>query len=57
MGRVIDFSFAPEVEAVRMRVRDFMDSEVRPQWDATNQDDRKSVVKTIVQLRERARTE
>ena len=40
-----------------MRVRDFMDSEVRPQWDATNQDDRKSVVKTIVQLRERARTE
>ena len=57
MGRVIDFSFAPEVEAVRMRVRDFMDSEVRPQWDATDQDDRKSVVKTIVQLRERARTE
>ncbi|NBS37391.1 MAG: hypothetical protein EBS71_08530 [Actinobacteria bacterium] len=29
MERVIDFSFAPEIEDVRMRVRDFMDKQVR----------------------------
>jgi hypothetical protein len=26
----IDFTFPPEVEAVRHRVKEFMDSEVRP---------------------------
>ena len=57
MERVIDFSFAPEIEDVRMRVRDFMDKEVRPRWDATDQDDRKAVVKAIVELRDRARNE
>ncbi|NCX17749.1 MAG: acyl-CoA dehydrogenase, partial [Acidimicrobiia bacterium] len=40
-----------------MRVRDFMDKEVRPRWDATDQDDRKAVVKAIVELRDRARNE
>jgi len=55
--QVIDFSFAPEIEDVRMRVRDFMDKEVRPRWDSTDHDDRKAVVKAIVELRDRARNE
>ena len=57
MEQVIDFSFAPEIEDVRMRVRDFMDKEVRPRWDSTDHDDRKAVVKAIVELRDRARNE
>ncbi|MEY3575589.1 MAG: hypothetical protein RLZZ88_732 [Actinomycetota bacterium] len=57
MERVIDFSFSPEIEDVRMRVRDFMDKEVRPRWDSTDHDDRKAVVKAIVELRDRARNE
>jgi acyl-CoA dehydrogenase len=48
---MIDFSFPPEVEEVRLRVRKFMDDVVRPRWEATNQSERKSVVKTIVDLR------
>ncbi|NBO33783.1 MAG: acyl-CoA dehydrogenase [Actinobacteria bacterium] len=40
-----------------MRVRDFMDKEVRPRWDSTDHDDRKAVVKAIVELRDRARNE
>ena len=57
MEQVIDFSFSPEIEDVRMRVRDFMDKEVRPRWDSTDHDDRKAVVKAIVELRDRARNE
>jgi acyl-CoA dehydrogenase len=48
---MIDFSFPLEVEEVRLRVRKFMDDVVRPRWEATNQSERKSVVKTIVDLR------
>jgi len=54
---MIDFSFPPEVEEVRLRVRKFMDDVVRPRWEATNQSERKSVVKTIVDLRSIARNE
>jgi acyl-CoA dehydrogenase len=54
---LIDFSFAPEVEKVRLKVRDFMDKEVRPAWDATDQKNRGEVVRTIVSLRGKARKE
>ena len=52
---MIDFSFPPEVEKVRMQVREFMDTVVRPEWDAIDQHDRAQVVKTIVKLRKVAR--
>ena len=55
--RVIDFSFPPEVEEVRLKVRDFMDKRVRPDWEATDQSQRSEVVKTIVRLRKEAREE
>jgi acyl-CoA dehydrogenase len=54
---MIDFTFPPEVEDVRLRVRRFMDESVRPRWDAIDQDDRKQVVKAIVELRGKARDE
>ena len=52
---MIDFSFSPEVESVRLKVREFMDAEVRPEWDAIDQKDRSQVVRSIVKLRGRAR--
>jgi acyl-CoA dehydrogenase len=54
---MIDFTFPPEVEDVRLRVRRFMDESVRPRWEAIDQDDRKQVVKAIVELRDKARNE
>ncbi|MEZ5298114.1 MAG: acyl-CoA dehydrogenase family protein [Ilumatobacteraceae bacterium] len=51
---MIDFTFPPEVEEVRLKVREFMDTRVRPAWEATDQDDRGEVVKTIVELRKEA---
>ena len=38
-----------------MQVREFMDTVVRPEWDAIDQHDRSQVVKTIVKLRKVAR--
>ena len=55
--RVIDFSFPTEIEAVRLKVRQFMTDVVRPAWEATEQDDRSKVVATIVDLRRQARSE
>ena len=54
---MIDFTFPPEVEDVRLRVRSFMDEEVRPRWEATDQNERKQVVKAIVELRAKARND
>jgi len=54
---MIDFSFPAEVEEIRLKVRTFMDTVVRPAWDATDQSDRSAVVKTIVGLRKQARDE
>jgi len=54
---MIDFTFPPEVEDVRLRVRRFMDEMVRPRWESIDQDDRKQVVKAIVELRGQARNE
>ncbi len=56
MGRtVIDFTFPPEVDDVRLRVRRFMDEEVRPAHDAVPHGDRRALVAEIVRLRGRAR--
>ena len=54
---MIDFTFPPEVEAIRLKVREFMDTVVRPRWEATDQNDRGQVVATIVELRRTARSE
>ncbi|MFM8867546.1 MAG: acyl-CoA dehydrogenase family protein [Ilumatobacteraceae bacterium] len=54
---MIDFSFPAEVEAVRLKVRQFMADVVRPAWESTDQKDRARVVATIVELRRLARTE
>jgi acyl-CoA dehydrogenase len=54
---MIDFTFPPEVEEIRMKVRSFMDEVVRPRWDATDQDDRGEVIKTIGKLRHKAKND
>lgn len=54
---MIDFSFEPEIEEVRLKVRKFMDTQVRPAWEATDESDRSAVVRTIVKLRAQARSE
>jgi acyl-CoA dehydrogenase len=54
---MIDFTFAPEVDAVRLKVRDFMTTVVAPAWEATDQSERREVVGTIVDLRRQAREE
>jgi acyl-CoA dehydrogenase len=53
----IDFSFPPEIEEVRRRVRDFMESEVGPAQKAVDAEggDRRAYVKVIVELREKAK--
>jgi acyl-CoA dehydrogenase len=52
----IDFNLPPEVEDVRLRVRKFMDDEVRPTEEKLQGDgaDREAFVKGIVGLRKRA---
>ena len=53
----IDFSFPPEVDEVRLKVREFMDSEVRPAEEKAdaNGADRKAWIATIVELRQKAK--
>ncbi len=58
----IDFSFAPEVEDVRLRVRDFIDSEVRPAEEKLRADqggdhkqDRRALIEMIVNGRQKAK--
>jgi acyl-CoA dehydrogenase len=55
----IDFQLPPDVEEVRLRVRKFMDAEVRPA-EATLQErdaDRNSYVRTILELRTKAKAQ
>lgn len=54
---MIDFTFPPEVDEVRLKVRRLMDEVVRPAWDATDQHDRQAARDTIVRLRVIARDE
>ena len=52
----IDFSFSPEVEEVRLRVRAFMKSEVAPREtdELWTTDGRRKLVETIIELRQKA---
>ena len=55
----IDFTLPPEVEDVRLRVRKFMEEEVRPVQDGLQREEaeRRKFVEEIVRLRERAKSE
>ena len=55
----VDFTLPPDVEEVRLKVRKFMDSEVRPAEAKleSNGADRGEYVRTIVGLREKAKGE
>jgi acyl-CoA dehydrogenase len=52
----IDFSFSPDVEAVRLRVREFMQTEVKPREadDLWEPEQRRKLVETIITLRQKA---
>jgi acyl-CoA dehydrogenase len=52
---MIDFTFSPEVEEVRLKVRRLMDEVVRPEWESIDQHDRGQLVSTIVKLRKVAK--
>ena len=54
---MIDFTFTPEVEEVRLKVRRLMFDVVRPRWEDVDQSDRAKVVALIVELRRIAREE
>jgi len=58
----IDFTFAPEVEEVRLRVREFIDTEVRPAEEKLRADragdaaaDRRALIAMIVMTRQTAK--
>jgi acyl-CoA dehydrogenase len=52
---MIDFTFSPEVEEIRLKVRSLMDEVVRPEWESIDQNDRGQLLKTIVKLRKVAK--
>ena len=52
---MIDFSFPPEVDAVRLKVRQLMDDVVRPEWESIDAKERGEVVAAIVRLRKVAK--
>jgi acyl-CoA dehydrogenase len=53
----IDFTFSPEIEQVRLKVRQFMDDEVRPAEEkaAASEDDRGAWLTAIIDLRKAAK--
>ena len=53
----IDFTFSPEIEQVRLKVRQFMDDEVRPAEEkaAASEDDRGAWFTAIIDLRKAAK--
>jgi acyl-CoA dehydrogenase len=54
----IDFTFPPDVEDVRLKVRAFLDQHVRPREQAAlDGDDRKKLLGTIIELRQKAHQE
>ncbi len=50
----IDFSFPPELEALRRRVREFIDTIVRPLEEQLDEGNRDALVSTVVKLRKAA---
>ncbi len=51
----IDFSFPPDLEALRLRVREFIDTVVRPTEDAMDEHDRDQLIAGIIKMRKAAR--
>ena len=54
---MIDFTFSPEVDEIRFKVRRLMDEVVRPRWESIDQQDRGQLITTIVDLRKVAKEE
>jgi acyl-CoA dehydrogenase len=52
---MIDFSFPPEVDELRLKVRSFMDEVVRPAEEKNEGADRKEWIRTIISLRDQAK--
>ncbi len=52
---MIDFTFPPEIDGIRLKVRRLMDEVVRPSWESTDHDDRAAVRDTVIRLRRTAR--
>src|SRR5258706_14309564 len=50
----IDFSFPPELEALRLKVREFIDTVVRPTEDAMDESNRDQLVAGIIKMRKAA---
>jgi acyl-CoA dehydrogenase len=50
----IDFSLSPELEAIRTKVREFVDTVVRPVEDGIDEEDRRSLVEGVVKMRSEA---
>ncbi len=51
----IDFSLSPELEAIRLSVRRFIDDVVRPLEEGISENDRKSLIDAIIGMRNEAR--
>jgi acyl-CoA dehydrogenase len=51
----IDFSFPPDLEALRLRVREFIDTVVRPTEDAMDEHNRDQLYAGIIKMRKAAR--
>jgi acyl-CoA dehydrogenase len=50
----IDFSFPPELEALRTRVREFIDTIVRPLEEQLDESNRDALVSTVIKMRKAA---
>ncbi len=50
----IDFSLSPELEAIREKTRDFIDTVVKPAEAKIVRDDRKSLITAIIEMRSEA---
>ena len=50
----IDFSFPPELEALRGKVREFIDTIVRPLENDLDESNRDALVSTVVKMRKAA---
>ena len=51
----IDFSLSPELEAIRIQVRQFIDEVVRPAEQAIDENDRESLIAGIIKMRTEAK--
>src|SRR5262245_53580786 len=53
----IDFTFSPDVEDVRTRVREFLQRELKSRQDVSFEDDRRKCIGMIIELRQKAQQE